>query len=454
MLAASPAAPRPALTAAADALNPFHKFGHVLLLVFLFLAFSRVCDIFLSSLHLPLLTSSAAMIAALAGGGMSAALRSRPGFYLVGFTIWLVAAVPFSVWKGGSFALLKDQWIKSLAAFFIVAALIRTREQTAQVIRTLAFALLVAAVLALNYGRSAHGRFAMETGQYAGPNELASAMVLGFLYSFSLLVNESSSKGRRLFALAGSVVLFFVLMKTGSRAAMITVAVLFPFLFLRLSMRGRVVLLTAACAGLLSAMVLLPSDLRARYFTFFQSGEAQSEEEARRLKMAAGSTQGRLHLLMTSLELTFKNPLFGVGPGQFTVAENEHAIEEEGQRKGVWHGTHNTYTEISSEAGIPALAFYLGCMAACWTQLRRIENSVRNRKDSVGREFAVLAFTLRIVLLSYAVFYCFEHVAYAPFFPALAGLIVGFGRAADRELASFGLPGGHRANGNLVGAAR
>ncbi len=56
---------------------------------------------------------------------------------------------------------------------------------------------------------------------------------------------------------------------------------------------------------------------------------------------ASGSAQQRKELFLKSVQVTAQHPLFGVGPGNFEVIS------------GVWHVTHNSYTQISAEAGIP-----------------------------------------------------------------------------------------------------
>jgi len=57
---------------------------------------------------------------------------------------------------------------------------------------------------------------------------------------------------------------------------------------------------------------------------------------------ASLSAQQRKELLFKSLKVTVRHPLFGVGPGNFEVVS------------GAWDVTHNSYTQISAEGGIPA----------------------------------------------------------------------------------------------------
>ena len=77
--------------------------------------------------------------------------------------------------------------------------------------------------------------------------------------------------------------------------------------------------------------------------------------------------------LRTASTLTAVNhPLFGVGPGNFQVAQNwslHHAVDDP---CGLWHVTHNSYTELSCEMGIPGLMIYLIFLLQCWRVLSSI----------------------------------------------------------------------------------
>ena len=77
-----------------------------------------------------------------------------------------------------------------------------------------------------------------------------------------------------------------------------------------------------------------------------------------------GSAQERKELLTRSLELTYRHPIFGIGPAQFGNG-------------GLWHQTHNSYTQLSSEAGLPALMIFLALMRRTFRNLRSIRTVPR-----------------------------------------------------------------------------
>ena len=65
-------------------------------------------------------------------------------------------------------------------------------------------------------------------------------------------------------------------------------------------------------------------------------------------------------MLRRSIDLTIHNPVFGVGPGNFPAVTQ------------TWKVAHNTYTELSAEAGLPALALFLVFLALAFRNLRRL----------------------------------------------------------------------------------
>ena len=73
---------------------------------------------------------------------------------------------------------------------------------------------------------------------------------------------------------------------------------------------------------------------------------------------AVESTEARKLLFQRSLRATVERPLFGVGPEQFPNYRGKGGRAQE-TREVLWYGTHNSYTQISSESGIPAIIFYV-----------------------------------------------------------------------------------------------
>src|SRR5262245_54368321 len=177
-----------------------------------------------------------AAVVAIAAHAMDATVRREPvtpsgaetsiTLALLG---WTVLTVPFSLWPGGSVALLTDQYIKALVFFWMIAAMVTNRER----LKTFAWSLTVCsiplAVMALLH--FAKGDF-LSTGTsikriegYAGlsgnPNDLALTLNLLIPFTAALLLTTRSWLGRAVTALA-LVVSIPAVIVTFSRAGFLT----------------------------------------------------------------------------------------------------------------------------------------------------------------------------------------------------------------------------------------
>src|SRR6185437_3589419 len=82
-----------------------------------------------------------------------------------------------------------------------------------------------------------------------------------------------------------------------------------------------------------------------------------------------GSMDARRDLLMESIRVTLQHPIFGVGPGNFQAYTKS------------WHVTHNTYTELSSETGIPGLALFLTILYFTFRNLKAVGKTQVHKND-------------------------------------------------------------------------
>ncbi len=174
--------------------------------------------------------------------------------------------------------------------------------------------------------------------------------------------------------------------RSGSRAGLVTLLAGLIMFLIYGSAKQRTVVLSASLAGILAAGVILPDQIRARFTNLFVSAgfqalttgkTTQSGETTTDTSVAESSTEARMYLLRRSLILTAKHPLFGVGPDQFQGAEAADASAN-GVR-GAWHFTHNTYTEISSETGIPGLILFAGALFGSYRGLSAIRKRGKTR---------------------------------------------------------------------------
>jgi O-antigen ligase len=346
-----------------------------------------------------------------------------------------VLCVPFSVWPGGAAIRVRD-WMKMMLVYIVIAGLISTFDQFRKTVHLLAYSILVLALLAILFGDMTQGRLVLSRGRFTNPNDLAQILLMGLPLWWYIATNTSLKRSRRALAFCAMVPIFMAMSKTGSRGALIASAVVAVVLFWRSSVSHKVLLLTGAGLLVVLAAVFLPNVIKERYFTFFATDDAAPESalQAQIESSAISSTWGRWFLLKDSITLTLLHPLFGVGAGQFEVAQDQYSWAVR-NRKGEWQVTHNTFTEFSSENGVPALLFYSLALYFAF-RAARVPRAVRARPRRKDDEVANASFCLRLSLLSYLVSSMFGSFAYQTQFLVLAALAVAFARTANVAHAS------------------
>jgi hypothetical protein len=415
--------------------STLQRFSFALLIGFLFMMFSRVFDVQLYWLHLPGISYRLMAIFLFMSGTFLIALRDSIGKCVLAFTACFLAAIPFSVWRTGSFHTLTEEWLVGCVVFMATAALIFDFRQYVRSVRTIAIAILVLTFICITLGTVQSGRLFLERGRFANPNEMAQALLIGMPFWWAIYANARTLLPKLLGA-GALAAMTYVIGKTGSRGALISILVIVTFMFLRASVVGKMKLLFGAGMLLLVAVMLLPGALLARYQTFFSAEPMEASEapaaDAEMLGSAVNSSSNRMQMLVRSLELTARHPLFGVGPGMFPVAENDLAVAE--GRRGAWLGTHNSFTQVSSECGIPALLFYC---AIVFLSLKKSYSLYRRTKARPEwKEISTHALALNYSLIAFLVTGVFVHSAYTALLPVLSGLTVSLMRAAEPLLAA------------------
>lgn len=97
--------------------TPFQRLGYNVLLVFLFLAFSRIFDVKFGYLHITGMAYRIVFLMVLLSGAIPIPLKSNIGKALLGFTFCIGLSVPFSVWRWGSKGIsdLADIFLRSVS---------------------------------------------------------------------------------------------------------------------------------------------------------------------------------------------------------------------------------------------------------------------------------------------------------------------------------------------------
>jgi putative inorganic carbon (hco3(-)) transporter len=142
------------------------------------------------------------------------------------------------------------------------------------------------------------------------------------------------------------------------------------------------------------------------------------------------SKEVRVALLKARASLTPEHPLFGVGPGEFSDVMTGKAAA-----KGLRNASqvaHNAYTQLSCEAGIPALIFLIAAIVSTYRLLARTEKLARS--SPAHREMGIAAFYVIVALVAFSTCICFLSLIYRFYLPALSGMAIALAEAARREI--------------------
>lgn len=400
--------------------------GFWFLLVFVFLSSSRILDFAFNNLHLPLILSLLAAAFTFISGGFQATFSTRIGKLMALFTVWLMVCTAFSEWRGGSFVMLRDIWSKSFLVFIIVAGATKTTIQARRMMVAIGLGTAGAMALAHLLHGNVNGRLSLPVGYLGNPNDLGQVMLVGLCF-LSVVLKGGKSLFARLFVLVVSLVFVYSIFETGSRGALLGMMAIGGLIFIYAS-PGRKVMLLIAFAVLGTGMFAVSPVARVRMATLFSSDDADTRDSSQ--EMAVASTENRTLLLRESLQLTLRNPLFGVGPGTFE--SSAAALSHEQGGRALWKETHNSYTQVSSETGIPGALFFLGAIGSSIAGLIR----VRRKAGGLPEYRMIHAVTghLLVGFLAFVLTSFFSSVAYQFYFCLLIGLCAATISAAEREL--------------------
>ncbi len=408
--------------------NPIADAGFVLFCIYALSGFANDWSLHLfgAKAYLSTVTLFLLPLAWLFSGNAMRGLRSSAGLCWAAFLLWMILAAPLGVWRGGSAAMLENYIPRAYLEFFYTCAFVTSLRRCRHwmYVQIASGAALLLSCVA--FGNAGEYRFRIPDSLfYANSNDLALALLLAiaaFLFLFYL-----PPRAGKLAAMAGILLATFYAFRTGSRGSVIAASAMLILIFWLSRNRWKVAALgLAALLGPVLAASLGGESSSALHRLSLLTSDAASPPETESDVSSVASQVQREELFKTSLRYTLRHPLFGVGPDQFATAVSQDAARA--SQHTPWLGTHNTYTQVSSECGIPALIFYLAVIGLCLRSNLRLYRRTRDRP--AWRELAGLSRCLLAGTLVFAVSAFFFHMAYSAYLPTLAGFSVALELAA------------------------
>lgn len=358
-------------------------------------------------------------------GGVRRTLQGRPASYWIGFLVCMGLAVPFSSWTGGSLGQFLSYAGKDFPMLFVIAGLIVTWREC----RMLMYALAGSGVLSVANGQmfsdpGGSARLSLAFGMMANANDYACHLLLVLPFVLWLALKPGSWALTRPLAVAVAGIGVFLILRTGSRGGALALGAALLFFFWRGSARQRFALVLMAPLVLGVAIWAAPTAVLNRIRSLAPGSAASADTEAE------SSAEARIYVLRKSIEYTVRHPILGVGPAQFPNYEGRR--ERVIGTHGYYHGTHNTFTQVSSECGIPALIFFVAGLASSYRLLSATYRRARQQRECQDIETMVLCLMLGMV--GFTVGMTFLNFAYFFYMPAMGGLAIAVSRSADDEL--------------------
>jgi O-antigen ligase len=237
--------------------------------------------------------------------------------------------------------------------FLAAAGLLNTVSDYRRFFRILAAAGLLLSVMGIVWGGVINGRHALRAGSYSDPNYYAMALLS--VAPILWIAFEWKSWWMKIGGFLVTALPLLLAVRTISRGGFVAMLAMLVVLFFLSSLKMKVIMASIAVLAVVILVAFLPDSVRARVAAAARISIPSGDPSTQNNDQV--SVSSRETMLTTSINLTLAYPLLGVGPGNFgpTIVEfgklqNMHWINL---------STHNSYTQLSSETGIPGILLYL-----------------------------------------------------------------------------------------------
>jgi O-antigen ligase len=408
----------------ADERNPLRKLAFYAAAGLLFLRLGVISELIFSmtgfNARLMYLFAPLAILGAFATGALRRTFTARAAWLWAGFFGWMILATPMSYWVGGSLNRVLSYGRVDFLFLVILGGLAMTWKEVRTLLHAIALAGVANVLVARWFGANDMGgrtNLADIIGSIGNSNDLASQLLLVLPFVAFVAMDSKRNMLVRLICIAAIGVGFTVILGTGSRGALIGIAVSMLFVLLYASAGQRAAILGGTVVMAMIAAVALPASTLSRLGSLFGESHVEAEQ----------SSKSREYLFNKSLEYTRQFPIFGVGPDQFPNYEGNQRVSA--GEVGNWHATHCAWTQVSAECGIPALLFFVFALGA---SLRMVFKTNRRAKQLGFQDIRNAAFCYLTAMIAYLVSITFLANAYVYHLPAMVGLAVSLTVAANR----------------------
>ena len=233
-------------------------------------------------------------------------------------------------------------------------------------------------------------------GMFENPNDLALHLVMMIPIAAALGFATRSLLKKALYG-ASFLLMVAGVIFTFSRGGFLGLVVAMTVFAWKLGRNNRLLVVASIVVMVVVLVLVMPGAMAERFVSIVRPLSDES---------AGGSVISRSQLFWRSIQVTLRHPLLGIGMNNFHIVSIHEQV------------SHNAYTQVSAEMGIPALIAYLSLIVAPLKRLRRAEHQMAGTKPS---RFYYLAIGLQASLVGFMVSSFFGSVAYLYYLYYVAG---------------------------------
>ena len=360
--------------------------------------------------------------------------RPREVNLLLLLTAMALISMLFATSLPDAWATFNDIFLKAVLMFIVMVNVVRTESRLKGLIW---LSIGVSCLLSLNaLDNYRAGLFTVEGyrvegdlgGMFGNPNDMALHLVTVIPLAVALLLSARSIPIKLLYG-AGAVLMVAGTVVTFSRGGFIGLAGSMVIMALKIGRRNRLLVILVSLVVVAVFLALAPGNYGIRILSLFDSNLD-----------AVGSSTARQELLIRSLIVAARNPLVGVGMGNFPI----YSIHD--------HVSHNAYTQVAAELGLAAAAFYTLFIVTPLKRLWQIEKETFEVRHS--SRYYYLAVGMQASLIAYMLSSFFASVAYHWYVYYLVAYAIALRRIYELEQDTMREQEGDAGEGQLAGAAK
>jgi O-antigen ligase len=318
------------------------------------------------------------------------------------FAAILVALVPFSIWPGGSYAMLTGLFLKVVLIFILMAGTLTLPGRLEQFVWVI---LLTSGYLAFrgvfDYARGINmvenGRISGAVGGvFSNPNDLAMNMVAFLPPALLLAARRDLAPTRRIVAATISLLMLVTIVFTKSRGGFLGLGAM----LLVLAAQGNQVRRgfgAAIVVVIIAGLPLMPGSFWDRMASITDSSKDET-----------GSRESRQTDMREAWRMFVERPLTGVGPGQMTAYNPSWRQER-------WREAHNVFLQVAADDGVFGVLAFAYLVVLAFQNARRTNRLARwngARADQATATALFYSTAMTASLVGWLVCALFASVAY------------------------------------------